>query len=161
MSLIAELGKWTEERKAALINSYNQEGLKASGNWERELESEVKQEGSKIYVRINGAKYTEQLIRGRRPTTSMTAGNPTLQEIIRQWIDDKGIEPYGNISKDSLSLVISEKIHRDGIKVPNKYNSGIFIDRVFYTTDGTLTQFRNILNNHYATTIKQEITQGL
>jgi hypothetical protein len=161
MSLIAELEKWTEERKAALINSYNQEGLKASGNWERELESEVKQEGSKIYVRINGTKYTEQLIRGRRATSTMTAGNPTLQEVIRQWIDDKGIQPNGNISKDSLSWAISKKIHRDGIKVPNRFNSGTFIDKVFYTTDGTLTQFRNILNRHYSTTIKQEITQGL
>lgn len=160
MSLIKALTEWTESRVTDLKKSYRAEGLKASGNWEKELEYNVDVSTKRINITIDGAPYTEQLIRGRRKTKTSTRGNPTLREAIRQWINDKGLNPT-DITKDSLAFLISRKIHRDGIKVPNRYNSGTFIDRVFYTSDGTLEQFRNILNNHYSIELKREITQGL
>jgi hypothetical protein len=160
MSLIQALNEWTASRMTDLKKSYRSEGLKASGNWERELTSNVDVSINRINIVIEGANYTEQLIRGRGKTKTSTRGNPTLREAIRQWIDDKGLNPT-DITKDSLAFLISRKIHRDGIKVPNRYNSGTFIDRVFYTSDGTLTQFRNILNKHYSSELKREITQGL
>jgi hypothetical protein len=160
MSLIKALEQWNEDRKVDLIKSYRQSGLKASGRWERELSSKVEDKGSRIKVLIEGAAYTEQLIRGRKPTTSTTAGNPTLRQAIRQWIDDKPINTTG-ISKDSLAFLIARKIHRYGIRVPNKYNDGIFIDRVFYNEQGTLNQFKGMLATHFAAEMKKEITQGL
>jgi len=159
MSLIAALEKWTDGRMVSLKESYRKHGLKASGNWERELESEVKQSGNSISISISGSHYTEQLVRGRGKTKKAGTGQ-TLQQAIRQWIDDKGITPVRG-DKDGLSWAISKKIHREGIKVPNRFNSGTFIDEVFYTADGTLTEFQKILADNYAKTIKQEITQGL
>ena len=63
MSLIKALEQWNEDRKVDLIKSYRQSGLKASGRWERELSSKVEDKGSRIKVLIEGAAYTEQLIR--------------------------------------------------------------------------------------------------
>jgi len=159
MSLIEQLEAWVAERKKALVSSYHSHGLKASGNWEEELTSDVKQVGNKISVSIDGARYTEQMVRGRG--ASRPGGDGTLESIIREWIDDKGIQPKGDISKDTLAFLITRKIHRDGIRVPNKYNHGTFIDEVFYTTDGTLSQLQKICRNHFAKTLKTEITQGL
>lgn len=53
-----------------------------------------------------------QLEQGRGPTKG-GKGSPTLREIIRKWIDDKGIVAQG-ISRDSLAFLISRKIHREG-----------------------------------------------
>lgn len=47
-----------------------------------------------------------------------------LKDIIRAWIDAKGIQPSGVITKDTLAYLITRKIHREGIKVPNNYNAG-------------------------------------
>jgi hypothetical protein len=160
MSLIKALTEWTESRVTDLKKSYRAEGLKASGNWETELEYNVDVSDNRINITIDGAPYTEQLIRGRGKTRTSTPSNPTLRQAIRQWIDDKGLNPT-DITKDSLAFLISRKIHREGIRVPNRYNSGTFIDRVFYTTDGTLDQFRNILNKYHSVELRKELTQGL
>jgi hypothetical protein len=157
MSLRDDIERWVDGRKVALVKEYREEGLKASGRWEKELTSDVTFSNSSIKIRIDGAHYTEYLVRGR----GKGGGGTFLQKIIRQWIDDKGISPDGGITKDELAKRIAWKIHREGIRVHNRFNSGTFIDRVFYTTDGTLSQFRDMLKRHYAIEIKRKITQGL
>lgn len=157
MSLISEIQSWLDERKKELIKSYEQSGRKASGNWERELETNIKEKPGKITATIDGARYTEQLIRGRAPTTG--GGTGELKEKIREWIRYKNI--VSDIPEDSLVYLITRKIHREGITVPNIYNKGTFIDEVFYTTDGTLNELKAIFNKHYVKNYRQEITQGL
>jgi len=80
----------------------------ASGNLEKTLNYEVENGVLKVYAN----KYIGALIFGRKPTTN--SGNGTLKLKIRQWIDDKGIVPKDNISKDSLAFLITRKIHREG-----------------------------------------------
>ena len=80
----------------------------ASGNLEKTLNFEVENGVLKVYAN----RYIGSLIFGRKPTTN--SGNGVLKEKIRQWIDDKGIVPKDNISKDSLAFVIARSIHKNG-----------------------------------------------
>ena len=80
----------------------------ASGNLERTLRFEVKDGVLRVYAN----KYIGSLIFGRRPTSA--GGTGILKQRIRTWIDDKGITPYGSISKDSLAFIIARKIHKEG-----------------------------------------------
>lgn len=80
----------------------------ASGDLEKTLTYEVENG----VLKVSANKYIGALIFGRKPTTG--SGNGVLKEKIRQWIDDKGIVPKDNISKDSLAFLITRKIHREG-----------------------------------------------
>lgn len=101
-----------EKLRLDLIEAYNRKGMKASGAWEDNLENVSRENVGEL----KGLKYTQQLEAGRPPTTSSTAGQPRLSEIIEQWIVDKGISARieGDISIKSLAFVIARKIHREG-----------------------------------------------
>ena len=90
--------------KVDLIEKYNELGMKASGNWGQSLNVEVKGLTAIIY----GEDYTEQLVEGRAP------GKFPPIAAIRQWIEDKGIIPFDNISISSLAFLIARKIAREG-----------------------------------------------
>lgn len=87
----------------------------------------IEAEVSEDELLITASPYINVLIDGRGPT-SLTAkkGNPTLQQIIRKWIDEKGITPRIDKSgrlptKDQLSWAISKSIHLYGDRL---YKSG-------------------------------------
>ncbi len=69
---------------------------------------------------ILGSPYISTLIDGRPPTSATAKkGNPTLQEIIYKWVQDKGITAKVNeqgkaVSQLSLSWAISNSIHMHG-----------------------------------------------
>lgn len=110
--------EWLEELRVDLIAKYNELGLKASGNYEKELKAE---NTDKKAVMI-APRYAEMMEIGRRP------GTAPPRSAIEKWIDDKGLK-Y-DIPKSSLAFLIQRKIKRDGIKVPNKYNAGGVISSV-------------------------------
>lgn len=97
-----------ENLKLDLIKKYNDLGMKASGEWEKQLEYFVKITEKIVLVEYWGLNYTEYLTKGRKQ-----GGFPPIN-IIRKWIDDKGITPKDNISKDSLAFLIARKISREG-----------------------------------------------
>jgi hypothetical protein len=76
---------------------------------------------SNMTLTIYGKKSIGALIYGRKPTETTTASSPTLLEVIKKWIDVKGITPDG-ISRDSLAFLITRKIHREGTTIYRKYN---------------------------------------
>lgn len=80
----------------------------ASGNLEKTLNYEVENGVLKVYAN----QYIGAIIFGRKPTTN--SGNGILKVKIRQWIDDKGIVPKDNITKDTLAFLITRKIHKEG-----------------------------------------------
>lgn len=85
--------------------------MRASGRWSKGLDVQVQNLKGIIY----GEHYTQQLVSGRPPTTTTTASNPTLKEVIEQWIKDKGIQPLDASMKiSSLAFLIARKIHREG-----------------------------------------------
>ena len=97
--------------KVDLIEKYNELGMKASGNWAQSLNVEVRGLTATIY----GENYTEQLVEGR------AKGKFPPIAAIRQWIEDKGIIPFDDISISSLAFLIARKIAREGT---NYYQDG-------------------------------------
>lgn len=145
------LDNWAIDREKVLIDNYHKKGLKASGNFERTLHHTTTEKE----LNIIGQLYTGAMVLGRKPTRKGTEPGE-LKAIIRKWIDDKGISPKDGISKDSLAFLITRKIHRDGIKVPNNYgNDGRLLLDTF-TKESVATLMGQISKN-YITTIKSEI----
>lgn len=122
-----KINTWMLEIKNDLINNYNRMGLRASGKFARDLEPIVSEGQLSVKAYMLSAKHAYFMENGRGATKN--PGNGNLREIIRAWIDNKGIVPR-LISKDSLAFLITRKIHNEGIKVPNKYNSGGVISNV-------------------------------
>lgn len=119
---------WDKGVKSDLVANYNRLGLRASGKWEQELESQISVSETNINIKYLGAKYTEQLQLGRKPNINQDpsklhawvgwAGSTFLKD----WVKDKGlsINPFA----------VAYKIAREGIKVPNAYNKGGLVSNV-------------------------------
>lgn len=99
------LKRHLDEIRQDLVKKYDELGMRASSQWERSLEVEVKDLKGIIY----GEPYTEQLVNGRPP------GKFPPVAAIRQWIIDKGINYLGKESNlNSLAFLIARKIAREG-----------------------------------------------
>lgn len=131
---------WLSFLKADLIREYEKIGLKASGAYERELEYIV--QGNKITML--GAYHSQFMESGRRKTEKGPGkGEGKLKDIILQWIEDKKITPKGGITKKALAFLITRKIHKEGIKVPNAHNIGGVLSSVI--TDERIEDLLNQL----------------
>jgi len=119
----------------------------------------IEEKKTSVRLGIEGEKYTGALENGRNPTKSSKAGSPTLKEVIRKWIDDKNIVPKGKISKDSLAFLIARKIHKEGIKVPNKYNKGGLVSNV--VTKKRIAELNKSLSLYFIKEFKSEIIKEL
>lgn len=121
----------------------------ASGNLEKTLNYEVENGVLKVYAN----QYIGALIFGRKPTTN--SGNGVLKVKIRQWIDDKGIVPKDNISKDSLAFLITRKIHRDGTALYPQGSdllSAIVTDKLINDLKSDIfSEFTDIVKTSFAT----------
>jgi len=109
--------------KELIAKSYNDKGLKASGEFERSLEVVIEQKSDMIKARILGAYHSYFMENGRRSNREQTAQQARgLGKILEQWVKDKGISvnPYA----------AAWKIVREGIKVPNQHNPGGVISDV-------------------------------
>ncbi len=99
-----------EKLKVDLIAEYDAMGMRASGEFERELE--VRSEP--LQATLLGAEHSEQLEYGRGKTgSSATTSAEPLIEKIKRWIIQKGITAQG-ITPSSLAFLITRKIHREG-----------------------------------------------
>lgn len=98
--------------KGELITRYEEKGMRASGNWEEELEEVYSFSLENLNAKILGEDYSEQLEKGR-----LGGKQPPIQ-VIEQWILDKGIMANieGNITISSLAFLIARKIGREGWK---------------------------------------------
>ena len=152
------IDNWLSETETDLVKNYDRLGLRASGNWARQLE-QFQSEGSNLLkLGILGEKYTGALEFGRLPTKSGSVPGK-LKGIIRKWIDVKGITPRDGISKDSLAFLITRKIHREGWKVPNQYNAGGLVADVI--TKSRIAELMKKLSLYYIEEIKTEMINTL
>jgi len=137
--------KEIEQLKLDLIKKYNDLGMKASGEWEKQLEYFVKYAEKIVLVEYFGLDYTEYLTKGRK-----NGGFPPIN-VIRKWIDDKGITPKDNISKDSLAFLIARKIAREGTNYFKQGGTDLI--------DGVITQERiNTIAEAYGRSILTKFT---
>lgn len=132
--------RWLKARVAELKKSVS-DNFKATGAAAESIEGRIEGEAAII----DGASYLFFGENGRGKTVN--GGNGTLKELIRKWIDVKGITPRElNMSKDTLAFLITRKIHREGIKVPNQYNKGKMLSSVL-----TEESINDLLNEYGAT----------
>jgi hypothetical protein len=135
--------------------SMDSSGVTASGNFNRSL---TYTQTDKELI-IEGAAYAGAIEFGRKPSGG--GGSGVLKGLIRKWIDDKGITPTGNISKDSLAFLITRKIHQQGTALyrgtdyygrtkPSKVIDGI-------RTDGRIEKLGKDLALNIITEIKTQI----
>lgn len=111
-----------ETLKLNLANSIRSKGLVASGRSIQTLEVNVETKEGITEGTLSGESYLFALEFGRKPTTNSQGG--VLLRAIRQWLIDKGLD--GKLNE----YAVTAKIHREGIKVPNKFNSGNVISDV-------------------------------
>ena len=119
---------WLNGRRDAMRQEYNSSGRKASGYFGEHIDVEMYDEGG----RINTPLYVGSLVFGRKPTSGGGGGVKSLYSMILDWIKVKGITPDNpKMTNNTLAYLISRKIHKEGIKVPNKFNDGKLIDNTF------------------------------
>lgn len=106
--LDAEGEKLIAELQAAMVST----GANASGETSQSLASNVSMTDNSVSWEVYGGIGWQFVEQGRAKTKA--SGDGSLRGIIRQWIDDKGIEPEDGISKDSLAFLITRAIHRRG-----------------------------------------------
>ena len=125
--IIEDIQAWIDKAQIDLIAKYNQLGLRASGNFEKQLEGdyEVTEDGYK--VTIKGADYTYFLENGRKPNKNQDklkgfawfASKPT--GFIYEWCQNKGIDT-------KFAFPIARNIGEFGYKAPN---GGGFVSDIF------------------------------
>jgi hypothetical protein len=137
MTLFDLVKDFLEGLKTDLAANYNRLGLKASGNWERELETQVEQTTSGIHGKILGADYTWYLEHGRKP--NINQGQDALRAwvgwagstFLKEWVERRGIA--------ASPFAIAWKIAREGVKVPNRFNTGGLVSDV--VTEARINEF--------------------
>ena len=121
-----DINEWMGLAQTDLITEYDRQGLRASGRFADELESDIKKNGTRYIVRMMGARHSEFMENGRRPNrTKSPEEAKKLYPAILQWIQDKNL----NFS-NGHAFAICLKIVYEGITVPNKFNPGGVVSNV-------------------------------
>ena len=141
-----------EKLRTDLIKKYNDLGMRASGEWEKQLDTVIEITESNIKATFFGLDYTEYLVKGRTPGKFPPMG------VIRKWIDDKGITPYDNITKDQLAFLIARKISREGTRYFKQGGTDL-IDAVI--TMERVREIAEIVGRSLLTTFTFEINENL
>lgn len=128
MNQVSELSELIEsefeQTSKDLVRQYNSLGLRASGAYERSLESRVTEQGENINAVIMGAEHARFMEEGRGPNKRQDRGMIAFIYVkLLEWMKVKGVS-------DINPWMAARKIVREGIKVPNKHNRGGVISGV-------------------------------
>lgn len=136
-----------------LINNYKRLGLKASGKWANELETQVEFNGDNVNIKWIGTDYSQFMAHGREKNKNQDkksiksfvgwAGNTFL----KQWVKDKGL----TLNPFAVAYNIATK----GIKIPNANNQGGVISDVI--NENRLTDFAKIVESEIVGDIKSDL----
>lgn len=144
---------WLEKRVTELKDNVDK-NFKATGKTRDSITSKI--EGDSAIIEGSSLLHFGEFGRGKTKAGSKPG---KLRDIIREWIDVKGIQPKDGISKDTLAYLVTRKIHRDGIKVPNKYNEGSILSSVINekTVSELLEEFGATLIGEFESEILKEL----
>lgn len=117
--------------------------VNASGNLANSIQYTVQD----YKLTITGADYIYYLQFGRKP------GKRPPTSVIRQWIDEKGINPT-DISKDSLAFLIARKIGEEGTEI-HKQGGSDLVSSIF--NEALQREIETSFENLIATEIQSEI----
>lgn len=130
---------------------YTDNNIIATGDFAKKLTYQITQMG---FV-INPVNYSSFIDNGRAP-----GKRPPIPSIIRWLENKKGLPPSMLRDKKRTAFAIATKIAKEGIKVPNQYNSGQLITNVvneYMAND--VQQLLQELELHYKTTLQYDIFQ--
>lgn len=151
MSLESKITDVLEKGKNDLIKSYSSKGLRASGKFERSLETFFKEKDNGFSFGILGANYADIMQNGRMPNKNKDSLKKFVgwagSTFLADWVKDKGL---------SISpFAVAWKIAREGIKVPNRFNPGGVISDVI--NDSFVEEFRQIIKFHQIESVKSDV----
>ena len=131
-----------------LIKSYDEKGLRASGQYADELKATVVVNGTKIRATITGPIQSIFMEDGRGPnrdTSHQAVKN--LGWYLKQWVADKGIDvnPYA----------AAHKIVNEGIQVPNPHNPGGVVSDVI--DDNWFDQLNRVIGLDVVQSIQSDV----
>jgi len=124
-----------EDIRQDIIDEYEQKGLKASGNFERNMR--IGRRPRKFFLSIPYYSQWIGLFRGRRP--GRPPGKYPPQDVIIQWIKDKGLQlrdALGRFTSKSetnykrTAYLISRKIAEKGTDIYQGKREPIDIDKI-------------------------------
>ena len=150
-SISDEVQKWLDESKSKIIVNYDRDNMRASGNFARSLETDVKESQGRVIGVMVGAHHSLFVDQGRR------AGKRPPISAILQWIEDKRIVPK-DISKPSLAFLIARKIGNEGWKPKNRFPNGVISSVI---NEVEINKLLVSLSKVGAANIKSEIWQTL
>ena len=133
---------------------------KVSKRFANSITSEYNEES----LTISASPFIRVLIDGRPPTRpNAPKGNPTLQQIIRKWIDEKNISPRANQNgiiptKEQLSWAISKSIHVNGDLLWQRGGGNNIFDSIL--TSERINNLLNLLAKQYYVSIYNIVTNG-
>lgn len=141
---------YLKETQSDLIRSYEDKGLRASGRYAKGLTFKVTDDGSKIKAYIESEGHVQFMQQGRGPNKKQTAKQArSLGKILEKWVAEKGISvnPYA----------AAWKIVREGITVPNRFNSGGVVDDIL--TESWFDTLVKKLGDSQIYVLQQEVTR--
>lgn len=113
--------KYLERLRLKLIAKYDELGLRASGDYAKELEPEA----TPTKMIMWGAFHSEFMENGRR------SGKFPPINVIEEWIEvKKNLPPIFREKKKQFAFLIARKIANEGIQVPNEFNKGKVVSAV-------------------------------
>jgi len=151
MALKDDLKIWNENRKDDLIKAYDAVGFRASGQWEKDLETYEDITAHRVRVVMYGSDYTYYMINGRK------AGRFPPIDIIKKWVEDKKIVLRDGMTKEQFAYLVSRKIAREGI-TPTPARKEL-LTNVY--TDERINQLLELLRYHISFDIKAKIKMDL
>lgn len=157
MGLEAEINKALGQTKKELVDSYNSKKLRASGKYEKDLETYFNETPTGYNFGILGAKHAEYMQNGRLQNRNQDrkalkrfvgwAGSTFL----KQWVKDKGL----NISP----FAVAWKLAIEGSEVPNQYNKGGVISDVI--NDSLTQRFIDAIKFAHIESMKSDVRKIL
>lgn len=150
--VIEVLESYMKRFRSELIRIYDEEGIRASGDYERALEWTIT--GS-FKLKMIGAKHAGAIEYGIRPSGHRYGA----VKAIERWIQNKqNLPSYFKTNVDRMKFAIAKKIANEGIEVPNEFNKGRVVSRVVdeFLGEG-LKELVNELGQTYVPIIQSEV----
>lgn len=129
------------------------------------IESVIEEQEFKFIFKILASPHIITLIDGRKPTSfNAPKGNPTLQQILLAWINEKGIQPRpnakGNIpTLEQLSWAMSNSMHKKGDLLFQRGGGNNIFENII--TDSRIRNLTSDIENYYLSKIDSEIIKTL
>ena len=153
MTLRDQIENFLNGIKSDLVSNYDKLGLRASGNWEKELETQIEETSTGYHAKILGSDYTWYLENGRKPNANQSPDSLRAwvgwagSTFLKDWVERKGIP--------ANPFAVAYKIAREGVKVPNRFNQGGIVSDVI--TQDRIDSFNENFNILLIENIKSDL----